>query len=272
MPGIVDIALKLAAKGLHVFPLRPGMKTPDCQHGCLDATRDPEQIRTLFRKADANIGLATGEKSGLIVLDFDTKGGKRGLDTHRMIDDTFGVQTLTSRTPSGGFHQFFKHRSGLKNAVERLPGVDIRTDGGYVVIPPSIVDGVRYRWTEIVPPAEMPAGLFEMLTRPTVPAYTTARTPRSYTGDRERLMQRVQKYITAVPPAIQGQGGDLHTFQLACRLVRGFGLHDHEALDVLRDWNRLCCPEWTERELIAKINGARKYGSEPIGARLEVTA
>jgi hypothetical protein len=47
--------------------------------------------------------------------------------------------------------------------------------------------------------------------------------------------------------------GDVHTFRVCCRLVRGFALDDDEALDVLADWNGLCRPPWTERERRDKI-------------------
>ena len=102
------------------------------------------------------------------------------------------------------------------------------------------------------------------LARPQRPA-TPARTSRP-TGDRDQLLFRARAYVANVPPAIQGQGGDTHTFQLACKLVRGFALSDADAFDLLREWNVTCVPPWTDRELDEKIRGARKYGSEPIGA------
>ena len=45
------------------------------------------------------------------------------------------------------------------------------------------------------------------------------------------------RYLAAVPPAIAGQHGDVHTFRVCCRLVRGFALDDDEALAVLGGWN-----------------------------------
>ena len=70
----------------------------------------------------------------------------------------------------------------------------------------------------------------------------------------------------SVEPAIAGQHGDLHTFRVCCRIVRGFALSDDDALAVLRNWNDRCEPPWTERELRDKVLRARKYGREPIGA------
>ena len=87
--------------------------------------------------------------------------------------------------------------------------------------------------------------------------------------DRDRMIQRARAYLAKTPPAIEGQGGDQHTFTVCCRIVRGLDLDDHEAFEVLSEWNLTCEPPWTDRELQAKIEGARKYGDEPIGGRID---
>ena len=82
-------------------------------------------------------------------------------------------------------------------------------------------------------------------------------------------IERARRYLAAVPPAVTGQHGDLHTFCVCCRLVRGFALSDAEALSVLSEWNASCKPPWTERELSDKVTRARRYGREPIGGLVE---
>ena len=81
-------------------------------------------------------------------------------------------------------------------------------------------------------------------------------------------LERASRYLQALPPAIAGQHGDLHTFCVCCRLVRGFALDDDDALTLLRRWNVQCEPPWSERELVDKIARARRYGREPIGGLL----
>jgi hypothetical protein len=71
-----------------------------------------------------------------------------------------------------------------------------------------------------------------------------------------------------VPPAITGKHGDVRTFQVCCRLVRGFALDEEEAVTVLRDWNARCQPPWCEAELREKLRCARRYGREPVGGLL----
>jgi hypothetical protein len=82
-------------------------------------------------------------------------------------------------------------------------------------------------------------------------------------------IERARRYAAAIPPAVAGAHGDLHTFRVCCRLVRGFALSDEEALAVLADWNARCQPPWSDRELRDKCSSARRSGREPIGGRLE---
>jgi hypothetical protein len=79
---------------------------------------------------------------------------------------------------------------------------------------------------------------------------------------------RARRFLLAVEPAVAGQHGDLRTFRICCRVVRGFELSDHEAISVLSEWNARCQPPWSERELLIKVQNARKYGREPLGALL----
>lgn len=79
------------------------------------------------------------------------------------------------------------------------------------------------------------------------------------------VVERARRYLARVEPAVAGQHGDLHTFRVCCRVARGFALDDQDAFRVLSEWNTRCVPPWSERELVAKIAHARKYGREPTG-------
>jgi hypothetical protein len=81
-------------------------------------------------------------------------------------------------------------------------------------------------------------------------------------------VERARRYLESVPPAIAGQHGDVHTFRICCRLVRGFALNDDQALDVLSDWNERCQPPWSADELRDKLRRAARYGREPVGGLL----
>jgi len=79
------------------------------------------------------------------------------------------------------------------------------------------------------------------------------------------VLERARRYVARIEPAIAGQHGDLHTFRVCCRIVRGFALSDDEAFTALNEWNARCQPPWTEQELRDKIARARRYGKEEIG-------
>lgn len=83
-----------------------------------------------------------------------------------------------------------------------------------------------------------------------------------------RGLERARRYLNALPPAIAGEHGDLHTFRVCCRLVRGFALDDDKAMMLLTSWNQRCSPPWSEKELRDKLVRARRYGREPIGGLL----
>lgn len=158
-----------------VFPT-DARKRPLTAHGFKDATRDPDEARLLFRHAEG-IGMPTGVASGLVAVDIDVKEGRDGLEwlaanEHRM------PRTRRHRTQSGGFHLLFLAPPGrnIRNSASKLaPGVDVRGEGGYIVVPPSPGYGV----TDDAMPAEVPAWLLALLDPPK-PAPAPVSPPRPY--------------------------------------------------------------------------------------------
>jgi hypothetical protein len=82
------------------------------------------------------------------------------------------------------------------------------------------------------------------------------------------VIERAKRYITSVPPAVAGEHGDVHTFRVCCRLIRGFALTDDQALTILTEWNMRCQPPWSPEELLDKLRRAARYGREPVGGLL----
>ncbi len=110
-------------------------------------------------------------------------------------------------------------------------------------------------------PPDFPLALqLSVARRPTVPEALTCLPAGT--------LERARRYVAAIPPAVAGNGGDAATFRVCCRLVRGFALEDEDALNVLADWNSACTPPWSDEELRAKLQGARRYGREPVGGLL----
>ncbi len=132
---------------------QPG-KHPITRHGVNDATTKNEQIESWWaNNPDANIGIATGSRSGIIVLDIDPRnGGNKSLK--RLKEKLGGLpQTVTALTGGGGRHFIFKYPSFAvrkdTSGKKFGGGVDVLSDGSIMVAPPSRhASGNRYRWKE----------------------------------------------------------------------------------------------------------------------------
>ena len=143
--SLLDAALYYAELGYPVFPCRPGEKQPLTQHGFLDATTDPAQIQAWWsRWPEANVAIST---SGLLVIDVDIQAAGWPSDPERAAQ--LAEAGAISLTPRGGRHYLFRRPPGKtwRCSVGRLaPGIDIRTDGGYILVPPSQTGKRLYGW------------------------------------------------------------------------------------------------------------------------------
>jgi hypothetical protein len=140
-------ALVFAARGWPVLPCQPGQKTPATRHGVRDATTDPGQITAWFGcHHDWNLAIATGAP-GPDVLDVDQHGeAGNGYTAFRQLRAAGLLDGATAyvRTPSGGLHAYF---TGTDQRNGHLPDchLDFRSRGGYVLTPPSRIDGKPYQ-------------------------------------------------------------------------------------------------------------------------------
>ena len=161
-------AAACAALGLAVIPLhtineagqcscgkacgRDAGKHPRTPNGLLNATHDPRVIGGWWRRwPDANVAVATGTRSGVWVLDVDpAHGGEESLTSleaeHGNLEPTWCVET-----GGGGFHLWFRlDGAAISTSAGRFgAGLDVRGDGGYVVVPPSRHrTGRAYGWAD----------------------------------------------------------------------------------------------------------------------------
>ena len=172
---ILECALNYAHLGWSVFPchsITSGKcscgnnncqnqgKHPRTKNGFIDATTNETIITEWWSKwPEANIGCATGAISGIIVLDLDKKHGRTSKE--------FSIPvTVSTRTGGGGEHFFFKYPGYyVKSTNGQILGlgVDIKGDGGYVILSPSLhLSGNTYDW--MVSPHEIePVGVPEWL-------------------------------------------------------------------------------------------------------------
>ena len=162
---LLEAALSYAELGWSVFPLKPKQKTPMIKWSpCQKKPLKKDELEKYWTQwPHANIGLATGEVSGVIVIDIDSSHGEA------VYISEFGniPGTIRQKTGKKGAMQlFFRHpKDGYryKNTVRTLDDIDTRGDGGYVVLPPSIhPNGSQYTW--VIDPTEM--GLDDLMELP----------------------------------------------------------------------------------------------------------
>jgi hypothetical protein len=140
-----QMALVYAATGWPVFPCRPGSKEPATRNGFHDATTDQAQIREWWRRdPDRNVAIATGAP-GPDVVDVDVRqdgSGFAALNQAKRAGLIEGYHAIV-RTPSTGMHLYFGGTAQRSGSI-RGRHLDFRSQGGYIVAPPSQAGGGRY--------------------------------------------------------------------------------------------------------------------------------
>lgn len=145
-PDLATAASHLVARGIPVFPCRPGGKRPLTPHGFHDASADPALIDSWWRRhPHANIGIPTGDVGGIDVVDVDIHPGGSGFASFERAYRAGLLQgwAWVVRTPSGGLHAYFLRASQSELRSWQAPRIhiDFRGDGGYIIAPPSRILG-----------------------------------------------------------------------------------------------------------------------------------
>lgn len=129
--------------GWSLIPLQPGSKEPlmPWKEYQTKKMTETELLQCLQKTPNMNLGLVTGPISGVVVIDLD---GTIGLAFGQQKKITSSLVVMSGK----GEQVYYKWTDGIKNSVSKISdGVDIRGEGGYVVLPPSIhPNGRRYRW------------------------------------------------------------------------------------------------------------------------------
>ncbi len=151
-------ALAYAAAGWSLVPMAPRGKQPLLSWLEFQQRRaSDDEIRGWFRRwPEANIAVVTGEISNIVVLDIDPRhGGEASL---ALLEDEIGPipSTVEALTGGGGRHLYFAYPGRrVRNRAGLRPGIDLRGDGGIIIVPPSVhPSGKRYAWAGGHSPAE----------------------------------------------------------------------------------------------------------------------
>ena len=221
---------------------------------------------------NVNVGVVQGTPSlGLVSIDCDTDEGLNSFLTSNPVLSG----TLISKGSRGGnvwlrVTDTYPKTTKIKDKYDN-PWGEFRSNGGQTVIwgvhpsgcsytnngmsvsPVNFsdikwVDGLQLPW--LAKAKETPVQQYQL---------------EDYT---DVIINRARAYVAAMPPAIEGQGGDAMTFNVAKKLVHDFALPIHQAMAVMKEYNARCIPPWEEKHLIRKLEDASNLTqtSTPKGA------
>ncbi|MEA1840702.1 bifunctional DNA primase/polymerase [Agrobacterium tumefaciens] len=269
-PSPMDVALSYNDKAWAVFPCRShseehvdpatgeiitlGEKAPLTPNGFKGATLNRPLIERMWTKyPDAAVGLPTGEKTGFFALDIDNKpGGANGFHWLAEMEAEHGPLPDTARvtSPNGGLHIYFKYVVGTRNRGALGAGVDIRSEGGYVLAAGStMANGRSYKWeTDTRDIADAPAWLLDLLLPKSAPAHTqyslSAATNNAYV---DAAVDRELADLAGAPMGSRNNALNDAAFSIGT-IVGAGALGEAEARALLqdvargwgRDWSRCC--------------------------------
>ena len=253
---ILEAAANYAQQGYRVFPCNAA-KTPMIKGWPKLATTDLQTLANWWAKSpSANIGIATGEGSGLLVLDIDIKGDGNGFTeleafTGIPVED---IDAPRYSTPSGGQQVWFAYPVGddagiaTKAHISGL-SIDTRANGGYACVPPSKTAHGSYEWIvepeEFDEPPECPADLLDLLREP-----GQSKTGQK-TGQARSIIADAEGHTLEDHP---GAGSGLRNGLLV--VLVGKWLADHPGADweqlepLVVAWNNRCQPPKPEAQAL----------------------
>ncbi len=231
-PDMMSAAIRYLWRGWSIVPIRPRDKYPLVRWKEFQERRPTEdEIADWFKRwPDANIGVVTGALSDIVVLDVDPHhGGAESLDRLVSIHGPL-PSTVEAETGGGGRHIYFAHpKETLQNKVGLRPGLDLRADGGLIVLPPSIhPSGQPYKWRKGHGPEESTlAPLPNWLHNLAAPAGPGAGHPIGY------WRQLVREGVS--------EGARNNTIASLTGHLLYHGVDPEVVLDLMLTWNALRC-------------------------------
>ena len=225
------VAVALAASDIPVFPCVPGGKRPLTSSGFHEATTRAWVVEDWWRRwPDANIGMPTGPRSGLDVVDVDVRGNQSGFAVFQraLSANLASGEIARVRTPSDGMHVYYPAGGSSQRCWQAAKAhIDFRGDGGYVIVPPSVIQTdsgpVAYRLTSF-------SARSEPIDAVALRAFVDPRpAPSHYTGSTGRANPTVLAgWVARLQEGERNRG----LFWAACRLYES-GMPPRDAIATL---------------------------------------
>ena len=238
-------------RGYSVIPISEGKKPLIKWQQYQKEKPSLEQIQEWWsgKFKGANIGIVTGTISNLTVVDIDSQQGREAIE-----DITpESMLTPTANSPSGGEHRYFRYEEGIGNAVRFLSDCDIRSEGGYIIAPPSENGRGKYAWKDGLSIVDIKTCF---LPEAYISALNNINTYSIYKGGIDPGNKAQQS--TTKHNILFTQGNrDHNMFHLAYSLLKG-GMPTKEIQQYLMFIGSNCNPPFPEKEIYTKIQSAIK--------------
>lgn len=240
------MALGYLDAGLSVVPLKPGTKVPAAKWEEFQY-RKAERAEVgdwAVRFPGFNLGMVTGRISGVTVVDVDGPNGAataRGLP-HRL------PETLTQKTPKG-WHMVYQLAPNVANSVDRDHGIDIRGEGGYIVVAPSRLENGAYDWLRRRDPAPFPTWLLDWLAK-------ESQKPRRIEAE---ALDGAPGWVSHALANGAKHGGRNDTTARLAGYFFGLGMPADIVTNILTPYAKLCDPPLDAPELAAVVRSCARY-------------
>jgi len=217
-----------------------------------------------------NYGVVLGEDD--LIIDYDprndhTEGQQAYQNLVNYVGEAF--DTYTVRTGSGGLHVYLKKPKNFlvremlpKEEHPEFSGIEFKTLGRQVVGPGSVHPVTNNLYTiEWKTPSDermdAPQKLLDLIKKEFVlPGIDTKGEGLGAFTDDAQTVSRFVEYLNNAQPAVEGSGGDLQTYSIACR-GRDFNLSPNKCFELmLKYYNPRCIPSWEDKDLWIKVRSA----------------
>jgi len=232
---MLDAAKNYLNKGLCVIPCGPD-KRP-LFTWCDFQKRKPteEEITEWWTgRQDANVAIVTGKLSGLTVIDCDTAEAIEKFEN--LLPDSFECPIV--QTPRGGRHYYFKYCPELHSRNAAQDGIDVKSEGGYVLAPPSRTEKGGYSWHPIL-------------------SFGNIEPPLITKEILHFLNPATQDYTPPSSGVLDLGHRDNYLFHTALRLFYD-GLNDKEVEQIVCNMAKVANPPFPEKEALEKVKSAYK--------------
>lgn len=277
MSDVLAYALAYCQAGLSVVPWDAVHKTTTRKWklGVVPPMTEAEIEDWWTYHPDDQVGILTGTPSGIVIVDADSEDAVPFLRSKGVPIDSTPWKTSTGR----GYHFGFRAPEGVKiRKTVKLygpgkPPVDICGEKAVAVMPPTLHrSGKHYEWlsddfdlVELIDslPVFDPAWFrpdFELVVSEQQETSTGSAHLDWETEDEGGLVMGAKRWLALAAPAVEGNGGDKHTFAVCASLYKDFGLTLKQAWALLLDWNKRCMPPWPETLLRRKLEEAAING------------